>query len=429
MRRSLFRVEALKSKQISPLGKVVLIQPISFYLLTVCAVLSAVTILIFSYFIEYSKRIQVAGILLPQKGLIKIQSPRPGIVIERRVREGQHVSAGDVLYVLSGEIMSSDPKKPGEKKAISTAILDALSAQHDSMKKERAKLPETYGLQYGHLLRRKSNLDLELQKVDQEIALQIKRIDSAALQQQRYLKLEAQGYLSPLASQQKNDDVLDQQSRLENIRRGRLSLIREIADAGNELTLLASKSTRERAEYDRKIFELDQTSAAAQSASRILITAPQSGTVAAVLVESGQMINNQTMLTVLPENSELEAQLFVPGTAVGFVKIGDKLSLRIAAYPYLKFGKIEGRVMEVSQTSISPQEMPGQLNPMKRSALDSNGEAMFRVKVAMNKQTFSINGTPRPMLSGMEFDTEIVQERRSLLGWILEPLYRFKESL
>jgi membrane fusion protein len=160
-----------------------------------------------------------------------------------------------------------------------------------------------------------------------------------------------------------------------------------------------------------------------------MITAPQSGTVAVMSGELGQMMSKQTILTVLPENSTLEAQLFVPGSAVGFIKLGDKLGLRITAYPYLKFGKVDGTVTELSQTSISAQEMPSQLSAAKQSALNGNGEAMFRVKIALSKQTISVYGTHKPMLSGMDVETEIVQERRSLLGWVLEPLYRFKENL
>ncbi len=164
MRRPLFRIEALSSKKISPLGKVVLIQPLSFYLLTGCSVLSAVTILFFSHLIEYSKRIQVEGVLLPDKGLIKIQSARPGIVVERRVGEGQHVNSGEVLYVVSGEVISTAPKKPKENVATSTTILNALDAQRESIEKERKRVFEDFERQHSHLLKLKSNLALELQR-------------------------------------------------------------------------------------------------------------------------------------------------------------------------------------------------------------------------------------------------------------------------
>lgn len=51
------------------------------------------------------KRVAASGLLSPDAGLVKIQSPVAGIVLERRVREGQRVQAGDVLYVVSSEVV------------------------------------------------------------------------------------------------------------------------------------------------------------------------------------------------------------------------------------------------------------------------------------------------------------------------------------
>lgn len=414
---------------LSPLGKVVLIQPLSFYLLTACALFSALSILASLHFIVYSKKVQVVGVLLPEKGLIKIQSPRSGTVTERKVSEGQFVKAGDILYVLSSDVISTSPKTSDGKIGTSAAILDSLKTMDSSLRDEHTQFKSATLRQQYHLQSQRDNLGLEIKKVDQEIEIQQKKIESVLAQYQRYVSLENQGYFSSLAMHQKNNDLLDQQARMETISRSKLSMIRELANANNELALLKDKSDHEQAQYDRQLLESDRNKVTTQSSGEIYITSPQSGKVAAILVEPGQMVSNQTLLTVLPENSSLEAHIYVPGSAVGFVNVGDRLALRIAAYPHLKFGKIEGTVVEVSQTSISTPDMSGQLSSSKVTSINSTNEAMFRLKVKLSKQYAQSQDQKKILLSGMELDTEIVQETRTLLQWIFEPLYRLQDNL
>lgn len=80
------------------------------------------------------------------------------------------------------------------------------------------------------------------------------------------------------------------------------------------------------------------------------LTAPVAGLVASRLVEVGQAVQpGQPMLSLLPEGSQLRAQLLVPSAAIGFVKKGDQVLLRYKAHPYQKFGSHIGRVIRVSR--------------------------------------------------------------------------------
>ena len=75
-----------------------------------------------------------------------------------------------------------------------------------------------------------------------------------------------------------------------------------------------------------------------QSRQHIAIQANLSGVIGTINAEVGQFVDlSKPLLTVLPENTPLIAQLYVPSRAIGFVKEGDQVLLRYQAYPYQKF--------------------------------------------------------------------------------------------
>ncbi|MFN9212353.1 MAG: biotin/lipoyl-binding protein, partial [Betaproteobacteria bacterium] len=103
MTHSFFRREALEARSTAFLGATVLRPPLSFAAWSLIAATLAAAAIAFLFFGEYTKRTRVVGITAPDAGLIKLLAPAPGLVVERRVNEGQSVRAGDVLFVLSAE--------------------------------------------------------------------------------------------------------------------------------------------------------------------------------------------------------------------------------------------------------------------------------------------------------------------------------------
>ena len=62
-------------------------------------------------------------------------------------------------------------------------------------------------------------------------------------------------------------------------------------------------------------------------------------------------------MNIVPAGEKLEAQLFGPSRAIGFIRAGQRVLLRYEAFPYQKFGQYEGVVAEVSRTAINPAEL------------------------------------------------------------------------
>ena len=60
------------------------------------------------------------------------------------------------------------------------------------------------------------------------------------------------------------------------------------------------------------------------------------------------------LLSIIPTGSDLEAQLFAPSQAIGFIKAGQLVRMRYNAFPYQKFGHYEGEVANISRSSVTP---------------------------------------------------------------------------
>ena len=128
------------------------------------------------------------------------------------------------------------------------------------------------------------------------------------------------------------------------------------------------------------------------------------------------------MLSILPAGSQLEAQLLVPSSAIGFVEPGNRVVLRYQAYPYQKFGQQYGKVVQVSRSALSPAEAA--------SLLGQNiATPLYRVLVKLDHQSIDAYGKTEALKPGMALEADILLDRRSLWQWVFEPLYGLRERL
>jgi len=103
----LFRHEVLKARRDKALGDVLLVAPLPTRVLTAVALSLAAALLALVFWGQYTRKAHVTGYLVPTAGLIKLYPRETGTIVEKRVAEGQRVSKGDVLYVISMERRSS----------------------------------------------------------------------------------------------------------------------------------------------------------------------------------------------------------------------------------------------------------------------------------------------------------------------------------
>ncbi|NHZ99914.1 hypothetical protein [Massilia sp. CCM 8734] len=101
--RPLFRLQALEHAGARQYGQVILARSPGQRELTILFAGLALSIVAFFLCFSTTRKAQSQGLLLPTGGVIRVIPGRVGVVMERRVREGQQVAAGDVLVVVSGK--------------------------------------------------------------------------------------------------------------------------------------------------------------------------------------------------------------------------------------------------------------------------------------------------------------------------------------
>ena len=349
---SIFRSEIVEQEKSRSLGDIVLIHPIPFSIISgVSAVLSAIVIALL-FFGSYTARSAVSGQLVPGSGLIKLYAPQSGEVIEKHVTEGATVKAGDVLYILSSD---RDSSKLGATQA---AISEQIEQQKNSLNHEISETRLLESEQHDGLIKKIAGLQNEMSALALAISLQNDRVKLAEDTLTRYQSLSAKDYISKEQLQQKNEELLDQKQRLQDLERNRISTSSELSDQQTALKSLSLKSQNDVAELSRTLSSAQEQLTESESKRRIVVTAPVTGTATAVLVDAGQTVDSsRPLLSIVPQNAVFRAELYAPSRAIGFIRPGQNVVLRFQAYPYQKFGHQTGIVESVSRTALTTNEI------------------------------------------------------------------------
>lgn len=419
--RQLYRTEALNARQIKWLGDIVLIRPISFTLLCSLAGLVATMLLLFLFFGTYTKRATVSGQLVPDLGLVKVYVPQFGIVVKKQVAEGQSVKQGEVLYVLSSERHSDT------QGSVQATISSQVRARRDSLKDALQKTRRLNEDERNATMKRIDGLESELVKIDSQIEGQASRVRLAEDAVVRMRDLEAQHFISKEQLQQRQADLLDQRARQQSLERDRISVSRDLTNQHSDLASMPLRHQNVLAQIERDITSTGQELTESEAKRRLEITAPETGIATAVTAEMGQTVDGgKPLVSIVPAGATMKAYLYAPSRAIGFVRPGDKVLMRYQAFPYQKFGQAQGMVAHVAKVALSGNDMPG-ISGLAEQA--NGGEPLYRITVDLSLQTIKAYGQPQPLQAGMLLDADILQEKRRLYEWVLEPLYSLSGKL
>ncbi|WP_277594230.1 HlyD family secretion protein [Pseudomonas chlororaphis] len=418
----MFRREALDARQTNGLGDTVLVRPISFTVLTCMATALAVSVAAFFFFASYTKRSTISGQLVPVGGLVKVYVPQAGIVFEKFVHEGQRVKRGEPLLTISSERYGSDAEP------VQAGISRQLEHRRGSL---RGELEKVLRLQ----LDERDSLSNKVASLQRELAILARQADSqqrlVALSSdatQRYQGLMDKGYISVDQLQQRQAELLGQRQALQGLERERAALQQQLTERRNELAGLGARQANQQADIQRQLSALEQNLAESEAKRTLLVTAPETGIATAVLADIGQTVDSsRPLLSIVPADAPLQAELYAPSKSIGFIKPGDPVLIRYQAYPYQKFGQYQGRVRSISRTSVPFAELASMAGAVPGLAKD--GEQLYRLQISLDKQMVTAYGQPRPLQSGMLLDADVLQDTRRLYEWVLEPLYSLTGKL
>ena len=408
---NLFRREVLDSRQREWLGTVQLTRPVPLWVATGFVLAVAAAVFAFLFLGEYTRKARVTGYLVPDRGVIRLVAPQSATVLESHVAEGKRVRQGDVLFVLA--VGQSSPSGDTQ-----SAVEASLATRQQSLRGSATQQAELEAARVAALDRRIDAMQRELAPMAAEEALQRQRQQLAEEALAQYKAFRADNYVSEAQVRTKSEELFGVKAQVIALERQRAAHLREIASLQAERRELPLRARAAQGEIDRDLALVAQQSAENAARQTIVVRAPQDGTISAIVVESGQSVASAgPMASLIPADTRLQAQLFAPSSAIGFVRPEQTVMLRYQAFPYQKFGHQGGRVVQVSRAPLQTAELAGL--PVAGAAA---GEPLYRITVNLDRQDVTAYGTAQALAPGMQLDADVVLDRRRLIEWIFEPV-------
>ncbi len=362
---------------------------------------------------------------------------------EIHVREGDTVKAGQLLLVLDPTEPAADVERLGGE--LQAARIQALKAQRvlDAIDRGRygarppgtelseaslheleSKAEATYDEFRAKLNRIQADIEKHQAEL-QSITAQVKKIENTLPYTQEraqdYKQLNERNFISRHAWIEKEQLRLEQEGELA-MQRSRAaeiqaSLRESLAQRQALLTETRRQLLDEYSEGRQKATALAQELVKANSRLQLTrLTAPIDGTVQQLAVHTvgGVVTPAQVLMLVVPQQAQIEVEAMLENKDVGFVHPEQKVEIKLEAFPFTRYGTVQGNVGHVSHDAIT----------------DENRGLLYVVRVRLQTNTISVEGRHEAILPGMSVTAEIKTGQRSVMEYLLSPVLQYKhESL
>ncbi|MDQ0455629.1 HlyD family type I secretion periplasmic adaptor subunit [Rhizobium paknamense] len=398
---------------------------------------------------------------------VKIVQPlATGKVSEVLVENGDHVGKGDVLVRLDDAAAASQYDNLSEQLAASEAesarrkaVIDTVSSPGWFQSRTThivVDWPEDINATLRH--REQTVLDRDMEQLAAELYLidsQItqKTIDSnafaATVNAQQTLLATMNKLTAMRESLSRNDAMSTAEwlTALQEEEKEQVALQSDISqksDADADIAVLQRQgvSTIQTflADYAQKLEDADeqvqeltqQVREAKAQLDDMTLLSPVEGTIeASTLTSIGQVVaSGAEVMRVVPEGSHLDIQAFITNDEIGFVKVGQEATIKVAAYPYTQYGTIKGTVVKVGKDAVSAAQAQADLaDPsftMNTAGAGSSGQSsdtlVFPVTVQLERNYIGTEQSGAYLSPGMSVSADINTGDRTILAYLFAPL-------
>jgi hemolysin D len=368
---------------------------------------------------------------------VLLQASEPAQVASIRASVGQRVNKGEVLVTFDATNVGADQGQIRERLASLDAQVRRLESERDGAS-FRAQTGKDDAEQRLVAEQRLANYRARLVRFDESLARARKSLDFNAAEIQAL-----EGRLASLREiESMNEDLADRQfqsrrvlldsreKRLEAERnlasvRGRTSEIRQ------ELLAIEADRTAFVAEHSQRILEelvaarrerdalAQQLVKADRRSSLSTLSAPIDGVVLEVArVAPGSVVREaQVIVTLVPVDSQIEAEVRVDNADVSGVKEGDTVRVKIDAFPFQRHGVLTGRVRKLSPDI-----------PTDAASVAQQSPAQYLARISIDREALAGRERLGRLMPGMTLSAEILTGSRTVLSYLTEPLIRLQDE-
>lgn len=377
------------------------------------------------------------GRLVPVSFTKVLQPADNGVVTEILVKEGEVVKAGQVLLRLDARNSAADlqalnqdvslrrlslayinAELAGREPVAVVGAPDALRLQVQTQFAARRRAFEDAVAQESQALLRSQS---ELQAARQILRKLEQSLPSYRQAAEAYRKLVEQGFVGELAAVERQREALEREQDLRAQASTVDGLLAAIAQAEHKITALRSQYASQ-LENDR-IETLSQLNRGTQELSKadvraglLELKAPTGGVVKdlTVTTRGAVVAAGATLLTLVPVGETLQAEVMLGNEDVGFVAVGQAARIKVSAYPFARYGMLDGKVTLISADALDPKQTPVGQQPSLayRATID----------LATAELVSIATGEHLRLGAGMVVTGEIHQGERSVLEYLLSPV-------
>ena len=411
-------------------------QPVSPTARTVARVALAGLLLIIGMliFVHVDVVTSAPGVLAPSGEVKLVQSQVNGSASAILVEEGQRVKAGQALVRLDPTNAAADANQAAEAlsraqwdSARWAAVLGALDGgplrlvsppgspptiKAAQTALARGELATVRAAEANKVARRTATLAglaearAQLAKLDETLPLLDRQITV-------YEELLAKGFVAKMK-------VLDLRRQRLAAEKDRDMARAEVAKAQADVTAASEEGSQASSDARSTILEhlvaarseleirAQESVKARENARMQLLSSPVDGIVAELqahtvggLVEAGK-----PLMMIVPMGARLNAEIRISDRDIGSAKVGQEVRLKLAAYPFSRFGTLPGRVRSIAANAVT----------------DARGETYFRARVTLSGAPVARNGQTLVLLPGMQLVADVTTARRTLMSYLISPL-------
>jgi hemolysin D len=428
-------------------------------LLSICALFFCA--LAWSYFGWIDIYAVAPGKIQPSGRSKVVQPLEAGKVVAIHVDNGSRVRAGDVLLDL-------DPTESAAEREAQAGDFEAASAEASRRRAEIAAArtealqpaPVEFAAQVAEPTRRREEGVLVADLADlrsmiaslkaqlaEKIATKSRLVATIAAREKLIeLTKERVGMREKLqttgaGSRAQTIDALEQyenqitsdtgdRGQLIEIDAAMLSLNRKIDQAVSQF--IADQSQK-LAEIERKRDHSEQELVKAQSKANLTtLKAPIDGTIQQLAVTTvGQVVESgQALLTVVPLDAPLEIEATIANRDVGFVEVGQPAVVKVDAFPFTRYGTIEGSVAKVSRDAVDERDatdLSDSANAARPRGASPSSQAgtqnlVFPATISLKERSIRVDGKDIALTPGLAVTVEVKTGRRRAIDYLLSPL-------
>ena len=386
------------------------------------------------------------GRLVPQTYLKIVQPPDAGIVREILVSEGDRVEKGQVLVRLDPTESAADSVATAQDLAIQRLQLRRVDAELKDvpLTQQPGEDPQLFAQaeaqRAAHRQQFVDSIAQESATRDRSVrergaaAEMLRKLEKTLPAYQRsaeaYEKLSAQHLVGSLDADSKRREATEKAQDLEAQRATVSSLESAIAQSQKRLAQLQSTYESDlhatRLEATRRLTELErQRAKIVFHQENLALRAPQAGTIKDLATTSvGSVVQPGTvLLTLVPANEPLFAEVSIQNQDIGFVREGQAVRLKLATYPFQKYGMLDGTVKTIIADS-NARDGNAKEAGASASGGPPAGSMIYKAVVQLSRQELKMDGRGLRIAAGMQLQAEILEGQRTVLEYLLSPVQR-----